>query len=85
MGGAVPHNSHLNRRGSALKLAFQRAGAVCPWQGSAGRDCQILFKYYTCILSCNPQWERQCKLCFMLHLSSKFRHIFHTSLQTKGR
>lgn len=48
MGGAVSHNSHLNRRGLTLKLAFQRASAVCPCRGSTGHDAQKSPKYYTC-------------------------------------
>lgn len=41
-GGAVSHNSHLNRRGSALKWPFRRAAAV--WSTQRGQKVTAVRK-----------------------------------------
>lgn len=74
MGGAGPHNLHLNRQRLALKLVFQRAGAVCPYRGSAGWEGQISFKCYTCVLSCNARAKDS------LYLVLIFGHIFQQTI-----
>ena len=67
MGGAGPHNSHLNRRRTALKPVFQRAGSVCPCRGSVGRGRQKSFKYYTLVFSCNINLDIRFKRHLISH------------------